>query len=96
MSLNELLREKREDILRIAAKRGAFNIRVFGSVARGEADAESDIDLLVDLEPGRSLFDLGGFLMDLQELLNHKVDVVTERGLRARIRDRVLKEAVPL
>jgi uncharacterized protein len=96
MSLNELLQEKREDILRIAAKRGAFNIRVFGSVARGEADAESDIDLLVDLEPGRSLFDLGGFLMDIQELLNHKVDVVTERGLRARIRDRVLKEAVPL
>jgi predicted nucleotidyltransferase len=96
MSLNELLQEKREDILRIAAKRGAFNIRVFGSGARGEADAESDIDLLVDLEPGRSLFDLGGFLMDLQELLNHKVDVVTERGLRARIRDRALKEAVPL
>ncbi len=96
MSLNELLEEKREDILRLASKRGATNVRVFGSVARGEADSESDIDLLVDLEPGRSLFDLGGLLMDLQELLGHKVDVVTERGLRERIRDRVLKEAVPL
>jgi len=90
------LREKREDILRIASKRGASNVRVFGSVARGEADSKSDIDLLVDLEPGRSLFDLGGLLMDLQDLLGYKVDVVTERGLRERIRERVLKEAVPL
>ncbi|HLQ27657.1 MAG TPA: nucleotidyltransferase family protein [Ktedonobacteraceae bacterium] len=96
MSLNELLQEKREDILRIASKRGASNVRVFGSVARCEADSESDIDLLVDLEPGRSLFDLGGLLMDLQDLLDHKVDVVTERGLRERIRERVLKEAIPL
>jgi uncharacterized protein len=96
VSPNELLREKREDILRIASKRGASNVRVFGSVARGEADSKSDIDLLVDLEPGRSLFDLGGLLMDLQDLLGHKVDVVTERGLRERIRERVLKEAIPL
>ena len=96
MSPNELLQEKRDDILRIATKRGASNIRVFGSVARGEADSKSDIDLLVDLEPGRSLFDLGGLLMDLQDLLGHKVDVVTERGLRERIRERVLKEAIPL
>jgi predicted nucleotidyltransferase len=93
---NELLHEKREDILRVASKRGAINVRVFGSVARGEADAKSDIDLLVDLEPGRSLFDLGGLFMDLQELLGHKVDVVTERGLRERIRERVLREAIPL
>ena len=96
MSPNELLHEKREDILRIASKRGAYNVRVFGSVARGEADSKSDIDLLVDLEPGRSLFDLGGLLMDLQDLLGQNVDVVTERGLRERIRMRVLKEAVPL
>ena len=96
MSLNELLKEKREDILRIAAKRGAYNVRVFGSVARGEADSKSDIDILVDMEPGRSLFDLGGLLMDLQELLGHDVDVVTERGLRERIRERVLKEAIRL
>ena len=95
MSLNELLHEKREDILRVASKRGASNIRVFGSVARGEADSKSDIDLLVDLDPGRSLFDLGGLLMDLQELLGQKVDIVTERGLRERIREHVLKEAVP-
>ena len=96
MPLDELLQEKREDILRIAIKRGASNVRIFGSIARGEADAESDIDLLVDLEPGRSLFDLGGLLMDLQDLLGHKVDVVTEKGLRERIREHVLKEAVPL
>ena len=96
MSPGELLHEKREDILRVASKRGAYNVRVFGSVARGEADAKSDIDLLVDLEPGRSLFDLGGLLMDLQNLLGHEVDVVTERGLRERIRERVLKEAIPL
>ncbi len=96
MSPNELLHEKREDILRIASKRGASNIRVFGSVARGEADSKSDIDLLVDLEPGRSIFDLGGLLMDLQDLLGHKVDVVTVRGLRERIRERVLNEAIPL
>ena len=96
MSPNELLHEKREDILRIASKRGAYNVRVFGSVARGEADSKSDIDLLVDLEPGSSLFDLGGLLMDLQDLLGQNVDVVTERGLRERIRERVLKEAVPL
>jgi uncharacterized protein len=96
VSPNELLHEKREDILRVASKRGAYNIRVFGSVARGEADSKSDIDLLVDLEPGRSLFDLGGLLMDLQDLLGQNVDVVTERGLRERIRARVLKEAIPL
>ena len=96
MSPNELLHEKREDILRVASKRGAYNVRVFGSVARGEADSKSDIDLLVDLEPGRSLFDLGGLLMDLQDLLGKHLDVVTERGLRERIRERVLKEVVPL
>jgi len=96
MSINELLQEKRGDILRIAAKRGATNLRIFGSVARGEADLESDIDILVDLEPGRSLFDLGGLLMDLQDLLGRKVDVVTERGLRERIREHVLREAIPL
>ncbi len=96
MSLNELLQDKREDILRIAAKRGAYNVRVFGSFARGEADSKSDIDILVDMEPGRNLFDLGGLLMDLQDLLGHDVDVVTERGLRERIRERVLKEAIAL
>ena len=91
-----LLKNKRKDILRIASKYGARNIRIFGSLARGEAREDSDIDFLVDLEPGRSLFDLGGLLMDLQKLLAQKVDVVTEKGLRPRIRDRVLKEALPL
>jgi uncharacterized protein len=96
MSLDELVQTKREDILRTANKHGAFNVRVFGSVARGEADSESDIDLLVDMEPGRSLLDLSGLLIDLEEMLGCNVDVVTERGLRDRIRERVLKEAVAL
>lgn len=96
MSLAELLQAKREDILRTAAKYGAYNVRVFGSVARGEADEQSDVDLLVNMEKGCSLLDLGGLLMDLEDLLGCKVDVVTEKGLRERIRERVLKEAVVL
>lgn len=96
MQRRELLREKREDILRIAKEYGAYNVRIFGSVARGEDDEQSDIDLLVDLEPGRSLLDLGGLLMDLRDFLQSDVDVVTERGLRERIKDRVLREAVAL
>jgi len=92
----EELRARREEILRIAAKRGARHVRVFGSVARGDADERSDVDFLVDLEQGRSLLDLGGLLMDLQKLLGRPVDVMTERGLKARIRNRVLEEAVPL
>ena len=96
MSLNELLQSNREEILRIAARYGAYNVRIFGSVARGEADSESDIDFLVNMEQGRSLLDLCGLLIDLEELLGRKVDVVTEKGLRDRIRERVLKEAVAL
>ncbi len=96
MTLEQLLREKREEILRIAAKYGARNVRVFGSFARGEADEKSDIDFLVEMEPGRSLFDVGGLQYELQQLLGRPVDVVTARGLKARIRDRVLREAVPL
>lgn len=96
MEVTKLLKNKRNEILQVATRYGARNVRVFGSVARGEAGPESDIDFLVDLEPGRSLFDLGGFLMELQKLLACKVDVVTEKGLRERIRRRVLKEAVPL
>jgi predicted nucleotidyltransferase len=96
MMLEERLREKREDILRLCARHGARNVRVFGSVARGEADAQSDLDFLVELEPGRTLFDLGGLQYDLEQLLGCPVDVVTERGLKVRIRDRVLQEAVPL
>lgn len=96
MTIYERLQANRERILQTAAKYGAYNVRIFGSVARGEADASSDVDFLVEMEPGRSLFDLGGLLMDLQELLNCKVDVVTEKGLRERIRERVLKEAISL
>jgi hypothetical protein len=92
----EELRSRRDEILRIATRYGAGHVRVFGSVARGEADERSDVDFLVDLEKGRSLLDLGGLLMDLQDLLGRRVDVVTEKGLRERIRNRVLGEAVPL
>ena len=96
MRPSKLLHEKREDILRICAQYGALNVRVFGSVARGEADEQSDLDFLVEMEPGRSLFDLGGLQFELERLLGCPVDVVTERGLKVRIRDRVLQEAVPL
>jgi len=94
--IEEILHRRRDEILSLAARRGAFNVRVFGSAARGEADARSDVDFLVDLEPGRSLLDLGGLLLDLEKLLGCKVDVVTEKGLRERIRERVLNEAISL
>ena len=96
MVLGELLKEKHKDILSIAAKYGAHNVRVFGSLARGEADEQSDIDFLVEMEPGRSLLDLGGLQAELEALLGCPVDVVTEKGLKARIRGRVLAEAVPV
>ncbi len=96
MTAEELLKEKRDEILQIAAKYGARHVRVFGSVARGEADAQSDIDLLVEFEAGRSLLDHAGLWLELQEALGCKVDVVSERGIKARIRERVLREAVPI
>ncbi|AFY80899.1 MULTISPECIES: nucleotidyltransferase family protein [Oscillatoriales] len=96
MNLQERLQEKRAEILALAAKYGASNIRVFGSVARGEADADSDVDFLVEMQPGRSLLDMGGLLMELQELLGCRVDIMTEKGLRRRIRQQVLGEAIPL
>jgi uncharacterized protein len=96
MGIDEVLAEKRKEILSIAKMHGARNVRVFGSVARGEADDRSDIDFLVDMEPGRSLLDLGGLQADLESALARPVDVTTERGLKVRIRERVLKEAVPL
>jgi uncharacterized protein len=92
----EELRSRRNEILALAHRHGARNMAVFGSVARGEADGRSDVDFLVDMERGRSLFDMGALLMDLQDLLGCEVDVVTRKGLRERIRDRVLAEATPL
>lgn len=85
--------EKKGEILKIAAKHGARNVRIFGSVVRGEARSDSDVDFLVDMEPGRTLLDMGGLLMDLRDLLGREVDVVTEQGLKPRIRERVLNEA---
>ncbi len=96
MTIEKKLAEKRAEILELAARHGATRIRIFGSVARGHAEPTSDIDFLVDLEPDRTLFDLGGLQMDLQHLLGCKVDVVTEKGLRPRIRKKVLQEAVHL
>jgi len=96
MAIEGLLKQKREDILRVAAQHGARNVRIFGSAARGDAGPGSDIDVLVDMDQGRSLLDLGGLWRGLNELLGMKVDVVTEKGLRHRIRERVLKEAIPL
>ena len=92
----EWLKDKRQEILRIAGRYGAHNVRLFGSAARGQATPTSDVDILVDLEPGRSLLDLGGLLDELQELLGCSVDVVTPNTLREHIRQRVLQEAVPL
>lgn len=88
--------ERRQEIAELAARHGATNVRVFGSVARGEAGPDSDVDLLVELEPGRSLFDLGGLTADLRDLLGRRVDVVTERSVSRYLRDRVLREARPL
>lgn len=96
MGMMEKLVERREEILTVAREHGAYNVRVIGSVARGEDDERSDIDILVDMEQGRSLLDLGGLLMDLRALLGRSVDVATENGLRERVRDRVMKDAIPL
>lgn len=96
MTLSELLSAKREEILRICDKYGARNVRVFGSAVRGEEREDSDIDFLVDLEPGRSLLDQVSLALELEELLGRKADVVTERGLHWLLRRRILKEARPL
>ena len=96
MSLEELQSRYRKQILVLAGKRGAHNVRVFGSLARGEQTAGSDIDLLVDFEPGRSLLDLTGLWLDLQQVLGCKVDVVSSRGLRPRVAAEVLRDAIPL
>ena len=96
MGKEELLKDKREEILRLAAKHGAYNVRVFGSVARGESDADSDIDFLVEMGQDRSLMSRAGLVLELEELLGCKVDVATERTLRIGIRDSVLRDSLPI
>jgi predicted nucleotidyltransferase len=96
MSIDSVLLGQREETLRIAAKHGAGNVRVFGSAARGESGPASDIDLLVEFDPDRSLLDHVALLQDLEDLLGRKVDLVTEHSLHWYIRDQVKEEAIPL
>ena len=96
MEIREFIQEKRHDILQIAAEHGARNVRIFGSVARGDAGAESDVDILVKMDQGRSLLDLSALVMDLRDMLGRKVDVVSEDGLYWLLRRRILREAKPL
>jgi len=96
MLTRKSISDQREAILEIARRYGAGNVRVFGSVARGDTHPKSDLDLLVRFEPGRSLLDHGGLVMDLRELLGIKVDVIDEEAMRPRFREHVLREARPL
>lgn len=90
------LRNRRTEILAAANRHGAHNVRVFGSVARGDDTADSDVDLLVDFEPERSLYDLVGLQLDIESLLGRRADVLTEGSLSAYLRERILAEASPL
>ena len=96
MSIGQELQSKRVDILRLADRHGASEVRVFGSAARGEAGADSDVDLLIKMAPERSLLDHVALWQDLEDLLGRKVDLVSEKALHRLIRDQILKEAVPL
>lgn len=96
MDIKHMLIEKRDDIRAVAAKHGALNVRVFGSVARGEAGPDSDIDFLIDAGPNTSSWFPAGLILDLEEILNRRVEVVTEKALNPYIRDYVLREAIPL
>jgi predicted nucleotidyltransferase len=96
VSIRQLLQTKRKKILQIAARHGARKVRVFGSVARGEARRGSDIDFLVEMEEGRSLLDHAALILDLERLLKHQVDVASERGLRQPLRKEVLRDAIAL
>jgi uncharacterized protein len=96
MGLRELIERNRNEILEIATRHGAYNVRVFGSAARGDDKNDSDIDFLVSVGSKRSAFFPGGLLADLEELLGRRIDVVTEKSLHSYIRERVLTEAVPL
>ena len=96
LTLDTLRARRRAEILRLAEHRGAHSLRVFGSVARGESNENSDLDLLVEWEPGRSLLDHAGLVQDLQELLGVKVHLGTEQSLHWYVRDRILREATSL
>jgi uncharacterized protein len=96
MTLDELRSRHRNRIVALARERGAHNVRVFGSIARGEERPDSDIDFLVDFEPGRSLLDLTGLWLDLEGVLRCKVDVISSRGLKPRLASEVMRDAVSL
>lgn len=96
MDVSQQIVTKRREVLRAIARHGGRSTRLFGSVARGQSGPDSDVDLLIDLEPGRTLLDQAALRLELEELLQCTVDVVTERGLRQSIRARVLSEAIPL
>ena len=96
MTIRQLVFSKRDQILKIASKHGAVNVRVFGSVARGEDSVDSDVDLLVDIGFQTSAWFPAGLVLDLESLLNRHVDVVTEKGLNPYLRDQILREAIPL
>jgi predicted nucleotidyltransferase len=96
MAIDDLRRQKREEILRITVKHGARNVHVFGSASRGEAGEGSEVDLLVEFEPGRTLLDRAGLVVELGDLLGRKVDVVTKGGLYWLLRRPILRRARPL
>jgi predicted nucleotidyltransferase len=96
MVTRQTILEKRDAILEVAARYGASNVRIFGSVARGDTTGASDLDLIVRFEPGRSLLDHGGLVIDLRELLGIRVDVIDEEAMRPRFRQHVEREAIPL
>jgi predicted nucleotidyltransferase len=96
MGIDEILGDKREEILRIAARHGACSVRVFGSVARGDAGPDSDVDFLIDVGPETTPWFPGGLVADLEELLGREVDVVTARAVHRFLRDSVMAEAVAL
>ena len=96
MKTSDFIQNKRKEILQISSSHGAKNIRIFGSVARGDDEPESDIDILIELDKGRTLLDLAGLSIDLQNLLGRKVDVVTEKSLHWYIREKIISEAKPI
>ena len=96
MNIEQFIHEKRDDICAIAARHGAYNVRIFGSTVRGEAGPDSDIDFLIDAGPTTSSWFPAGLILDLEQILGRRVEVVTEKGLSPFVRDYVLREAVPL